>query len=349
MAVDPVKTIGIDLWAGQLRGGPNAATCYGMPGPRAGAQHPHLMRDLFLGAYARFSELCREVDEPGVALLACDEITGQPAGLVRLRARPGRHVAAIVGRHDACDLFLNNHTSLALRHLTVVLDPVTSWRRGESSVRYRVLDLRTETGFTDENNRSMRGLRADGPAIMRCASHAIFILPLGDATDWPQKASDAWSMLPERVYFDEMQCRPEGSLTAMPLNVNTRKSMVYRTHGPHDTAQGLIQRGGDCAGTLEIIGETRYGALKIGDAALRDGVLLGRYARCDAAAILEDPSMSRVHAMLLQIDDALMVIDTASTNGSFVPGHPAARVIPVTGDSEINLGKHTRIRWRWAD
>ncbi len=344
-----MKTIGIDLWAGQLRGGPNAATCYGISSQRVRDADAFSMRELFMGAYARFAELCREVDEPGVALLAVDEATGQPAGLVRLRARPGRHVAAIVGRHDACDLFLNNHTSLALRHLTVVLDPVTSYRRGETSVRYRVLDLRTETGFTDENNRSMRGLRAEGPAIMRCARHAIFILPLGDATDWPQLASDAWSMLPERVYFDEMQCRPEGSLTAMPLDVNTRRSMVYRTHGPRDTAQGLVQRAGDSAGTLEIIGETRYGALKIGDAALRDGVLLGRYARCDAAAILEDPSMSRVHAMLLQIDDTLMVIDTASTNGSFLAGQPAARVITVTGNSEINLGKHTRIRWRWTD
>ena len=346
--MDPAKTIGIDLWAGQLRGGPNAATCYGAPSPRVRVQQ-WTIRDLFMGAYARFAELCREVDEPGVALLACDEFTGQPAGLVRLRARPGRHVAAIVGRHDACDLFLDRHAALALRHLAVVLDPVTSWKRGETSVRYRVLDLRTETGFTDEGNKVMRGLRAEGPAIMRCASHAIFVLPLGDPSDWPQKASDAWDMLPERVYFDEMQCRPEGSLTAMPLNTSTRKSMVYRTHGPRDTAQGLVERVGDCAGTLEINGETRYGALKIGDSALRDGVLLGRYARCDAAAILEDASMSRVHAMLIQIDDTLLLIDTASRNGTFQPGHPAARVITITGDSEINLGKHTRIRWRWAD
>lgn len=344
-----MKTIGIDLWAGQARGvSPNSPTCYGGTMPRmARVSTVRPMRELFLGAYARFSELCREVDEPGLALLAVDEYTGAPAGLVRLRARVGRHVAAIVGRHDACDLFLDRHSSLALRHLAVILDPVTSWRRGDSTVRYRVLDLRTESGFTDEHGKAMRGLRAEGPAMMRCASHAVFVLPLGDPSDWPQSPDVAWSMLPERVYFDEMQWRPEGSVTAMPLDVNTRRSMIYRTHGPRETGQGMIERG-DTAGTLEIIGETRYGGLKIGDQALRDGILLGRYARCDGAALLEDMSMSRVHALLLQIQDSLMVIDTASRNGTFLPGQPAARVIPITGESEINLGKHTRIRWRWA-
>ena len=348
--MDPGKTIGIDLWAGQVRGGSNLRTVYGGVSMQMRRdQRPLGMRQLFLGAYARFADLCREVDEPGIAMLAVDEYTGTPAGLVRLRARVGRHVAAIVGRHDACDLFLDRHASLALRHLAVVLDPVATWQRNQATVRYRVLDLRTETGFTDESGKHMRGLRADGPAIMRCASHAIFILPLGDRTDWPERAEDAWDMLPERVYFDEMQSRPDGSRTAMPIDTRSRRSLVFRTHGPRDTGVGLVERVTDIAGTLEIIGETRYGALKIGETALRDGILLGRYARCDGATLLEDPSLSRVHAMLLQVEDALIVVDTASRTGTFLPGEAPARVVAVRPSSEIHLGKHTRIRWRWAD
>lgn len=345
--MDPAKTIGIDLWAGQARGltAQNHATCYR---PAVHVVERWGMRDMFIGAYERFATLCREVDEPGIAMLAVDEFTGMPAGLVRLRARPGRHVAAIIGRHDACDLFLDRHASLALRHLAVVLAPVTSWKRGETNVRYRIFDLRTETGFMDEHGKTMHGLRAEGPALLRVANHAIFVLPLGDATDWPVRASDAWSMLPERVYFDEMTCRPEGSLTAMPINSRTRKSMLYRTHGPRETGQGLVERG-DIRGTLEVIGQTKYGRMKIGEEALRDGVLLGRYARCDGAALLEDQQMSRVHALLLQIDDDLMLIDTASRNGSYLPGQAAARVIPVTPAADIQLGKYTRIRWHWAD
>jgi hypothetical protein len=97
-----------------------------------------------------------------------------------------------------------------------------------------------------------------------------------------------------------------------------------------------------------VIGRTRWGQLSIGDRALRDGVLIGRYARCDGAALLEDPSMSRVHMLLLHVDDALLAIDTASRNGSHLAGQPHARLLSITGDTEIHLGKHTRIRWRWA-
>jgi hypothetical protein len=341
--VGPAKTIGIDLWAGQARGGPNAATVY-----RSVAHAPRRrsMRELFVGAYDRFAGLCREVDEPGLALLAIDERTGHAAGLVRVRARFGRHVAAIVGRHDQCDLYLSGHSSLALRHLAIVLDPVQSWRRNSTAVRYRVLDLRTSDGFADEHGNPMRGLRAEGPALVRCAGYAIFVLPLGDSTDWPDDGNDAWAMLPERVYFDELRGRPDGSRTNLPVEP-TRKSMIFRTHGPRDTGMSLVEHG-DCAGTLEVIGATRRGQLTIGDSALRDGVLLGRYARCDGAEMLEDLSMSRVHMLLAHVDDALLAIDTCSRNGSHLPGQPPARVIAIPGDTEIHLGKHTRIRWRWT-
>jgi hypothetical protein len=347
--VEPLKTIGIDLWAGQARGvAENRQTCYGNTSP--GLVQPRHMRELFMGAYAQFSPLCREADEPGLALLAVDEHTGRPAGLVRLRARFGRHVAAIIGRHDQCDLFLDRHSSLALRHLAIVLDPVQSWTRGSTQVHYRVLDLRTERGFKDENGQSLRGFAAEGPAFMRCAGHALFVLPIGDPSDWPEAPGDAWEMLPERVYFDELRGDPRGSLTNMPSAPAVgakRKSMIFRTLGPRDTGMGLIDRG-DVAGTLDIIGPNLRGQLSLGDRALRDGILLGRYARCDGAALLDDPSMSRVHVMLLHVGDTLLVIDTASRNGSHLPGQRKARVIAVDGDTEIHLGKHTRIRWRWA-
>lgn len=339
-----MKTIGIDLWAGQARGGSNHATCYHSV-PRISA--PMAMRDLFIGAYAKFASLCREVDEPGLALLAVDECTGAPAGLVRLRARFGRHVAAIVGRHDQCDLFLDKHSSLALRHLAIVLDPVQSWSRGSTNVRYRVLDLRTEVGFTDEVGKAMRGLRAEGPAFMRCAGHAVFIMPLGDPSDWPESPTDAWEILPERVYFDELSADPRGSLTRVP-RTGTRQSMIFRTGGPRDTGMRLSEPG-DVAGSLQLIGPNLRGSLALGDRALRDGVLLGRYARCDGAALLDDPSLSRVHVLLLQADDALLAIDTASRNGTHLPGGRNTRVLPLEGDSELHLGKQTRIRWRWSD
>src|SRR5207248_896644 len=110
--------------------------------------------------------------------------------------------------------------------------PASSFRPGEG-VKYRVLDLRTSDGFADEHGRPLRGLRCEGPAVLRCAGHAMFFLPLGDPTDWPVSAEDAWACLPERVYFDELACDPQGSLPRMPIQPSRmRQSMIFRTHGP---------------------------------------------------------------------------------------------------------------------
>jgi hypothetical protein len=318
------------------------------------------LRDLFLAAYPKFADRCREVEEPGLAVIAVDERTGRAAGLVRLCARVERHVAAIVGRHDECDLYLTGSSSLALRHLAIVLDPVRSWAAGDKNVRFRVLDLRTSDGFRDEEDRILRGLRCEGPAVLRCAGYALFILPLGDPTDWPQSAADAWACLPERVYFDEVDSFPQGSMPRMmairtspgiPMEQMARKSSVItRTHGPRDSAINMLASDGDLAGTLELIGPNVRETIRIGHRALGEGVLIGRYARCDGAGgLADDATLSRVHALLLQIDDIVLVIDTASSNGSWENGErPRARVFVLGFNTEILLGKTTRARWRWA-
>ncbi|HEY6177114.1 MAG TPA: hypothetical protein VIX73_21805, partial [Kofleriaceae bacterium] len=309
-----MKTIGVDLWGDQIRGsGNNNVTCLQ---PSVTSKPRRAFRELFVSAYPGFATHCREVNEPGVALVAVDESTGRPMGLVRLLARVQRHVAAIIGRHDECDLYLNAHARLALRHLAIVLDPVQDWRPG-ANVRYRVLDLRTTDGFADENDRSLRGLRCEGPGLLRCGGYALFIMPLGDPTDWPSDAHDAWAFLPERVYFDELEKSPLGSVRRAPRapqlpslsNAITHRSLIIRTHGPRDTTDGLIESG-DIAGTLELIGPRSRGTIRIGHDELCDGVLIGRYARCSNAQLADDPSLSRVHALLIQIDDAILTIDT---------------------------------------
>ena len=57
-AVGAAKTIGIELWDGQARGGQNVATCY-RPVPRVSVGRS--MRQLFIGAYQKFADLCRDV------------------------------------------------------------------------------------------------------------------------------------------------------------------------------------------------------------------------------------------------------------------------------------------------
>jgi FHA domain len=349
-----MKTIGVDLWGDQVRGaGTNNVTCLR---PSSQPRLRRNFRELFIGAYASFADRCREVHEPGIALVAVDEISGRSMGIVRLLARVQRHVAAIVGRHDECDLFLNTHQRLALRHLAVVVDPVSDWRAG-ANVRYRVLDLRTTDGFSDEHDRPLRGLRCEGPGLLRCGGYALFFMPLGDPTDWPAEAEDAWAFLPERVYFDELDRSAQGSVHRVPRpprpplpvmsNAITHRSLIISTHGPRDTSDGNLVESGDLAGTLELVGPKNRGTIRIGHDELRDGVLIGRYARCNNAQLADDPSLSRVHALLLQIDDAIVAIDTASLNGTREAHQPKARLIQLTGDTELVLGTATRARWHW--
>lgn len=343
-----MKTIGVSLWDGQERGGENHRTVM-RPAvrPRAG------LRELFVEAYPKFAPACRVIEEPGLAIVAVDESTGRAAGLVKLLARVQRPVAAIVGRHDRCDLYLAGSDRLALRQLAIVLAPVESWARG-AGVRYRVLDLKTQDGMIDEEGRGLRGLRAEGPAILRCGGYAIFILSLGDPTDWPADAGDAWQMLPERVYFDELERCPDGSMPRirhlpqerLPRDFETHHSVVMRTVGPRDTGSRLATDG-DAAGTLEIIGPHRRTRLVVGHDALQDGLLLGRYHRCDAVDP-DDASLSRVHAMLLHDHDRLLLIDTASFNGTRISGEENARVVVIDRDLELVLGRKTRARWRWT-
>ncbi len=347
-AGNPSATIAVDLRGSQVRGvAVNQPTL--MARAQRMPQRRRALPELFEAGYRAFADRCRAVDEPGVAVIAVHELTARAEGIVTLRARVERHVAAIVGRHDSADLYLTQSAELALRHLAVIVDPVTSWKPGDASATFRVLDLRTGSGFVDEQGRTLRGIRCEGPAMLRCADHALFLLPLGDPSDWPASASDAWGFLPERVYFDELLRCPEGSFTRMPQrNASTRKSMIFRTHGPRDSSESLATSGGAIAGTLDLIGPNLAGQITIGADELRDGVLLGRYARCDSSKLTDDPSMSRVHALMIQIGERVLLIDTASINGTRLYGHHRSRVIELTDDTDLQLGKATRARWRFA-
>jgi len=139
----------------------------------------------------------------------------------------------------------------------------------------------------------------------------------------------------------------DGTFASMP-GARMRSSVVMRTHGPRDTASSLASAG-DRAGTLELIGKQQRGTLTLGHEALQDGVLIGRYARCDGASLLDDRSLSRVHGLMLHTGDSLLFIDTASRNGSRLRGDRDARLFVLETGTELELGSSTRVRWHWSD
>jgi pSer/pThr/pTyr-binding forkhead associated (FHA) protein len=68
-------------------------------------------------------------------------------------------------------------------------------------------------------------------------------------------------------------------------------------------------------------------------------VTLGRHPNCDV--VIDDPSVSRVHASLRREAGRWVLHDLASRNGTFLNGRRAAQVEVLPGD-ELRLGSAVR-------
>ena len=76
-------------------------------------------------------------------------------------------------------------------------------------------------------------------------------------------------------------------------------------------------------------------------------MLLGRYERCDTAGlpVLANPSLSRVHLLVIELDGALYAVDTASKNGSWLGSIPmrCTRMLP---GLQVRLAHDAAVEWR---
>jgi hypothetical protein len=286
-------------------------------------------------------------------VVAIDEAARRVEGILTLRARPDRVVGAVIGRHAGADLYLAGDDAVSLRHLAVLVEPVRSFRRGPVELGYRILDLRTELGFVDEEGQVLRGARCEGSAFFRCGSYALFCLVVGDPTDYPERAEDAWAFVPERVLLDLPAWRPgtpQIAATAMPrlrdVSAGARRSLVVRTPGPAAPAR-FLGNVGDLAGTLETCDPGSRVALRVGKDALREGVLCGRYARCDGSELFTHRRVSRVHLLLVDMGDGdVVALDTGTTNGTSVDGRPIRRIHRLVAGEVLALGTaDVTLRW----
>ena len=75
--------------------------------------------------------------------------------------------------------------------------------------------------------------------------------------------------------------------------------------------------------------------------------LLGRYDRCEAGGtpVLEDEMISRVHALVVEVDGRPLIVDLGSVNGLW-SGDTRVRVHELRRGEEIGLGRNSvRVRW----
>jgi len=265
------------------------------------------------------------------------------AGVVcshRLVARRDGISAAIVGRHPAVELAVGEDAGISLRHLAIVVHPTRSTRPGDEP-RFRVLDLRTATAMTDELGRRLESLEAEGPVFVQCESRALLLFPTTDADlPWPDDPEQGWACIPERVYFDEAPARPDrwvrrrdprqhralrarrptprgSDVGAVAAFRRDDVTAVQTCSAPALAQPRLLSEGEPAVGALRLRSPGDDTTIELGERVLALGVLLGRYDRCDSHGlpVLDNPRVSRVHLLLVQIGQAVYAIDTASTNG----------------------------------
>ena len=264
----------------------------------------------FVSHYEAISSLCKGLETPGLAVFAMDEEGVAARALLTADSR--RIHTAVVGRHSRADIWLGEDAALALRHLLILVCPHVP---GEA-VRYRVVDLRTQTGFTDERQVPLKAFEADGPVFIELGRYVLLFLTLDGRMTWPKDPMEAWRALPRREYRAESRQWKSGRRPRVAKRDATATG-VQILSGPIDIQRNLVAGDESPVAMLTLKSAAGVARLQVGPQALRTGILLGRYERCDSGDlfVLDHPDISRVHLLVIEVEGRLYAVDVSSTNG----------------------------------
>jgi hypothetical protein len=103
---------------------------------------------------------------------------------------------------------------------------------------------------------------------------------------------------------------------------------------------------GPARGEILLASPCGRAALRLGRETARQGVLLGRYERCDGGglSLLSSPNLSRVHLLIVEVGGTLCAIDTANRNGSRL-GEQRIRHTRLEPDRRIILAEDVCVEW----
>lgn len=232
-------------------------------------------------------------------------VDGQLAGRLWLAATDDVR-AGTVGRHELVDLPVSPDGALSLRHFLFLV------RRVRGVVRFTALDLETPAGLhTQHGQQSV--VEAERPMLLRTARLCFWCVPTG-AGGIPDDAVTAWAM------FNDAPAPKAPSLF-----------------------DRIVQRAPSSRGSLRLVLGTRAHSLSVDSQMLAQGLLVGRHERCDV--VVPETHVSRVHLVLMEIDDVLHVIDTGSSNGTWTTTGERVRCRPLR-DGEVLLVGGACLEWR---
>ncbi|MBW2730963.1 MAG: hypothetical protein JRH20_01145 [Deltaproteobacteria bacterium] len=163
-----------------------------------------------------------------------------------------------------------------------------------------------------------------GPIEGRPTDHEVPIAALAKG-DTHEQASDL-----ERV----KKLQQEGE-----SRDNVRHTIVQSISGPSRARRSLLAEGEGPLGALRIRSNDGKSTIIVGQQAISEGILFGRYERCDneGLMVLSNGRISRVHVLLMQVADSVYAIDAGSTNGMWHEGREC-RVLKLAFGAHFVLG-----------
>ncbi|MGF1511536.1 MAG: FHA domain-containing protein [Myxococcota bacterium] len=263
----------------------------------------------------------------------------RPGALVMVGDREGRPEATtwlsadgagaeVLGRHLECGLRVGPlHRDVSLRHLAILIrpDPQPSSDRNPDIVS-RVIDLHTKSGFCVPDGRHLSSLEGRGLLTLGLSDLFVALIPTG------------WG--PSRQSLESLRSK---------YGFEERKSHCFdatrqQTHSSRATLSWVDPMDHACKvrGELRVFDGLRTRSFEVNESQLAGGLLIGRYDRCELQSS-ELQYLSRVHNLLITDGDDILLVDCASTCGTFSEGRPV-RTLQVENGSAWRAGP-LDIRW----
>ncbi len=226
----------------------------------------------------------------------------------------------LVGRHERCDFVLSRDSDVSLRHMLV-----RATRAASGAIHLRAIDLRSRLGLSSEDGRRCEAIASKGALFLQVASYTVFLLPTGPGTrPWSGDADATWRSFSPRNQEILPPPQPLKSRAAPSANALKLATITITSSSP---------QAGDLTSTHAVWSDQ-----------LERGILVGRDDRCSTGG-LDEGNLSRVHLVLLSVDDEVWAIDTASTNGTRVKDGPPFRQLLLSGERNLLLADALALRW----
>jgi len=311
---------------------------------KAGNRYPPLdAQKLFSRHWDAFRAAFEIHRRPGLLLMALDELSGE-IGRVWIEVTADKLRSITVGRHARCDLVIPEQRSeVSLRHLLLLA------RRGaDERIRTRLIELRTETAFSDESGRLLNAAVCEDTAFLRLGSLVLVLLPTS-AAPVAASADDAYAKIPKRLFLDERTgfAPPGEQLAALADRRDrfTSSTAISSVAAPEALRRSRSPEPAESVATLRLHYGRQRTEIAIAATTLERGILIGRYSRCDLGFDLSCAErLSRVHCLIIQDHDGPVAIDTASSNRMTVDDQEL-RVIALTDGTHWDLANELELTW----